>query len=163
MDQLLELTERTDGGLNASPAKREQIAALVEELESYCPRNPLRSPLLYGDYEVRGWPCGAGVAGTVDCGAFKEVEQPSSALPCSPSSGAALTSCNSVCAHAGTVRIQAAGHGRALPLPSGTHCVSGAARHAEHPAAQHLHQRGRPGPEHRQSETRRRHKPCRAV
>ncbi|KAL4445820.1 hypothetical protein ABPG77_009019 [Micractinium sp. CCAP 211/92] len=52
VDQLLELTERTDGGLNASPAKREQIAALVEELEAYCPRNPLRSPLLYGDYEV---------------------------------------------------------------------------------------------------------------
>lgn len=52
VDQILELTERTDGGLNASPAKREQIAALVEELEAYCPRNPLRSPLLYGDYEV---------------------------------------------------------------------------------------------------------------
>ncbi len=63
MDQLLELTERTDGGLNASPAKREQIAALVEELEAYCPRNPLRSPLLYGDYEVR-WEAGvSGFAG----------------------------------------------------------------------------------------------------
>ena len=53
MDQLLDLTERTDGGLSASPAKREQIAELVEELEQYCPRNPLRSPLLFGDYEVR--------------------------------------------------------------------------------------------------------------
>jgi len=53
VDQLLELSARTDGGLNASPAKREQIAELVEELEGFCPRNPLRSPLLFGEYEVR--------------------------------------------------------------------------------------------------------------
>lgn len=52
VDNLLELTRRTDGGLNASPAKREQIAELVEELQAFCPRNPLRSPLLFGDYEV---------------------------------------------------------------------------------------------------------------
>lgn len=66
MDQILELTERTDGGLNASPAKREQIAALVEELEAYCPRNPLRSPLLYGDYEVGQQPDGAGIKAGLD-------------------------------------------------------------------------------------------------
>ncbi|PRW59283.1 putative plastid-lipid-associated chloroplastic isoform A [Chlorella sorokiniana] len=52
VDQLLELSSRTDGGLNASPAKRQQIEELVDELEAFCPRNPLRSPLLYGDYEV---------------------------------------------------------------------------------------------------------------
>lgn len=54
VDQLLELSSRTDGGLNASPAKRQQIEELVDELEAFCPRNPLRSPLLYGDYEVGG-------------------------------------------------------------------------------------------------------------
>lgn len=52
VDQLLELSSRTDGGLNASPAKRQQIEELVEELEAFCPRNPLRNPLLFGDYEV---------------------------------------------------------------------------------------------------------------
>jgi hypothetical protein len=53
VDQLLELAERTDGGVNASPATRQQIAELAEELEGFCPRNPLRSPLLFGDYDVR--------------------------------------------------------------------------------------------------------------
>jgi hypothetical protein len=52
VDQLLELTERTEGGLNASPSRRQEIEELVGELEAYCPRNPLRSPLLFGDYEV---------------------------------------------------------------------------------------------------------------
>lgn len=52
VSQLLELAERTDGGLNASAAKRQQIEELVEELEGFCPRNPLRSTLLFGDYEV---------------------------------------------------------------------------------------------------------------
>jgi hypothetical protein len=52
VDQLLELTERTQGGLNASPSRRQEIDELVGELEAYCPRNPLRSPLLFGDYEV---------------------------------------------------------------------------------------------------------------
>lgn len=58
VSELLELSERTQGGLNASGARREQIAELVEELEGFCPRSPLRNPLLYGDYEVRaggGW------------------------------------------------------------------------------------------------------------
>lgn len=53
VSDLLELTERTSGGLNASGAKREQIAELVDELQAFCPRAPLRNPLLYGDYEVR--------------------------------------------------------------------------------------------------------------
>ena len=57
VDQLLELSSRTVGGLNATPAKRQQIEELVDELEAFCPRNPLRSPLLFGDYEVRG--CGS--------------------------------------------------------------------------------------------------------
>ncbi|PSC67954.1 putative plastid-lipid-associated chloroplastic [Micractinium conductrix] len=52
VDRLLELTERTNGGLNASPAKRDEIAGLVDELEGYCPRAPMRSPLIFGDYEV---------------------------------------------------------------------------------------------------------------
>lgn len=52
VDQLLELSERTAGGINASPARRDEIAEVVEELEAFCPKAPLRSPLLYGDYEV---------------------------------------------------------------------------------------------------------------
>ena len=50
--QLLELVERSDGGLSTPPAKREEIAELVAELEGLGTRNPLRSPLLFGDYEV---------------------------------------------------------------------------------------------------------------
>lgn len=61
VDQLLELSSRTDGGLNASPAKRQQIEELVDELEAFCPRNPLRNPLLFGDYEVGSRRAAAGV------------------------------------------------------------------------------------------------------
>ncbi|KAL4859873.1 putative plastid-lipid-associated protein 8 [Chlorella vulgaris] len=52
VSELIELTSRTNGGLNASSAKRQEIAELAEELQQYCPRNPLRSPLLFGEYEV---------------------------------------------------------------------------------------------------------------
>lgn len=53
VSELIELTSRTNGGLNASSAKRQEIAELAEELQQYCPRNPLRSPLLFGEYEVQ--------------------------------------------------------------------------------------------------------------
>eukprot|EP00887_Chlorella_sp_A99_P000984 scaffold5.g984.t1 len=49
---LLELTAGTNGGRDASPALRQEVEALVEELEGYCPRSPVRSPLLFGDFEV---------------------------------------------------------------------------------------------------------------
>lgn len=52
VNELLQSVEGTDGGLNASKAKRAQIEELVSELEGICPRNPLRSPLLFGEYEV---------------------------------------------------------------------------------------------------------------
>lgn len=52
VNELLQSVEGTDGGLKASQARREQIAQLVDELEGCCPRNPLRSPLLFGEYEV---------------------------------------------------------------------------------------------------------------
>lgn len=52
VDRLVELTESTDGGVKASAACRKEIAELVEELEQYCPPNPLRNPLLFGEYEV---------------------------------------------------------------------------------------------------------------
>ncbi|KAK9831012.1 hypothetical protein WJX81_008474 [Elliptochloris bilobata] len=44
--------EKTGGGARASPAKREEISELVEQLNALGPRAPVRSPLFPGAYEV---------------------------------------------------------------------------------------------------------------
>jgi hypothetical protein len=52
VDRLLELAAGTDAGVSASPAARAELAELVDELEGQGPAAPLRSPLLFGTWEV---------------------------------------------------------------------------------------------------------------
>lgn len=52
VSRLLEITDGTEAGIKASNQLREEIAELVEELESYCPRSPLRSELIFGTWEI---------------------------------------------------------------------------------------------------------------
>ena len=169
VDRLLELTERTNGGLNASPAKRDEIAGLVDELEGYCPRAPMRSPLIFGDYEV-GW-CGwrgtgGGMDGCAGCGAqLHAFRRPAS--PCPPgrsSPPASPRQPGAACLHTvvasmcranpsnptfhrpstspGALRLQAPERGRTFPLASGPGGVPWPARAAVDPGAKRVHQRG---------------------
>jgi hypothetical protein len=50
--ELLEVTIPTEGGIKASPAVRDRVEELVEQLSAYCPRAPLRSELIFGIWEV---------------------------------------------------------------------------------------------------------------
>jgi hypothetical protein len=52
VDELLELTRGTEAGLKASTSRKEQIEELVDELSGYCMRSPLRSDLIFGEWEV---------------------------------------------------------------------------------------------------------------
>jgi hypothetical protein len=52
VDRLLQLADGTDAGVSASPAARAELADLVDELEGQGPAAPLRSPLLFGTWEV---------------------------------------------------------------------------------------------------------------
>lgn len=53
LDSLLRLTEDCDAGFKTRPAEREAIAEIVDELQAYCPKNPLSRPELLGRWEVR--------------------------------------------------------------------------------------------------------------
>jgi hypothetical protein len=52
VEELVDICKGTDAGAKASTARREQIAELVDELQQYCMKNPLKSNLLWGEYEV---------------------------------------------------------------------------------------------------------------
>jgi hypothetical protein len=52
VDRLLELSDGTEGGIRASPATREAVGEVVDELEAFCPKAPLRSELIFGEWEV---------------------------------------------------------------------------------------------------------------
>jgi chemotaxis protein histidine kinase CheA len=52
VDQLLDLTRGTEAGLKASASRKEEIEELVDELSEYCMRSPLRSDLIFGEWEV---------------------------------------------------------------------------------------------------------------
>lgn len=52
VEELVDICKVTDAGAKASPARREEIAELVDELQQYCMKNPLKSQLLWGEYEV---------------------------------------------------------------------------------------------------------------
>ena len=56
VEELVDVCKGTDAGAKASTAKREQIAELVDELQQYCMKNPLKSKLLWGEYEVCSTP-----------------------------------------------------------------------------------------------------------
>ena len=53
LDSLLRLTEDCDAGFKTRPAERDAIAGIVDELQAYCPKNPLSRPELLGRWEVR--------------------------------------------------------------------------------------------------------------
>ena len=52
VEQLLDLTASTEAGIRASAALREEIEDVVEELSKYCMKSPLRSDLIFGEWEV---------------------------------------------------------------------------------------------------------------
>lgn len=52
VDELLDLSEDTEAGIKVSPSVRQEIEELVDELESFCPKQPLRSELIFGEWEV---------------------------------------------------------------------------------------------------------------
>ncbi|KAL4521828.1 hypothetical protein Ndes2526A_g02009 [Nannochloris sp. 'desiccata'] len=52
VEELLELTRGTEAGLKASAIRKEEIEELVDELSEYCMRSPLRSDLIFGEWEV---------------------------------------------------------------------------------------------------------------
>jgi hypothetical protein len=52
VDDLIAVASKTDAGISASQSVRSEIEALVEEVEKYCPKAPLRSELIFGQWEV---------------------------------------------------------------------------------------------------------------
>jgi hypothetical protein len=53
VEELVDICRGTDAGAKVPAGRREQIAELVDELQGYCMKNPLKSKLLWGEYEVR--------------------------------------------------------------------------------------------------------------
>jgi len=52
VEELLELTRGTEAGIKASSRRKEQIEDIVDKLSAYCMRSPLRSDLIFGEWEV---------------------------------------------------------------------------------------------------------------
>ncbi|KAG2493381.1 hypothetical protein HYH03_008513 [Edaphochlamys debaryana] len=52
VEDLIQLTAFTDAGAKCSPEQKEQIAETVIELSRYCMKNPLKSDLLFGEWQV---------------------------------------------------------------------------------------------------------------
>lgn len=52
VDDLIAVASKTDAGISASQSVRSEIDTLVEEVEKYCPKAPLRSELIFGEWEV---------------------------------------------------------------------------------------------------------------
>ena len=52
VDRLLELSEKTNGGVRTTPAVVGEIEQIVGDLEKYCPKSPLRSDLIFGEWEL---------------------------------------------------------------------------------------------------------------
>lgn len=52
VDDLVAIASTTDAGVAAPLPVRSEIEALVEEVEKYCPKAPLRSELIFGEWEV---------------------------------------------------------------------------------------------------------------
>jgi PAP_fibrillin len=52
VDELLQLTQGTEAGLKTSGDRKQEIEGLVNELSEYCMRSPLRSDLIFGEWEV---------------------------------------------------------------------------------------------------------------
>lgn len=53
IDDLLRLTEDADAGFAVSSQGREAIAEVVDDLQSYCMKDPLSSEYIFGRWEVR--------------------------------------------------------------------------------------------------------------
>ncbi|KAK9825281.1 hypothetical protein WJX74_005740 [Apatococcus lobatus] len=52
VNRLIELSEPTNSGLKASKTSREEIASLAEQLKPFRIRNPTKSPLFWGQFEL---------------------------------------------------------------------------------------------------------------